>query len=267
MEIKNISDIQKYTVAIFREKNFECKQHGSGILVTIKGSHYLISAYHVLDLEEEQIQIEIDSDEKDIPHDDLDMFYAKGKNDFFHINEYTLGDVFTAHYDEETGKPVFDDDTEWCFCILSEEMVCRFFEIGKLFYEIDDNAYLEADANITAIVSGYPKYAQKENHEEYRSYRSKTIKFDSSYNSKLIRVSFDNDNAYNIEKKRIVKLPPKGIEGMSGGGIWGEKDGEYFPIGIVIKQDPNEKYIEGYRFNEIVKRINTYLSNKSELMP
>ena len=42
---------------------------------------------------------------------------------------------------------------------------------------------------------------------------------------------------------------------MSGGGIWGKKNDEYIPIGIIIKQAPVERYIEGYRIDQIFKKI------------
>lgn len=255
MEVKNISDIQKYTVAIYREINSELKQNGSGVLFVFKGNHYLISAYHVLDLEEEQIQIQNDPDERDIPHDDLDSFYAKGKNEFFHINEDTKGVVFTAYLNEETGTPNFNEDTEFCYCTLSEEMVRRFMEIGKKFYSIKTKLHYETGEIKKIIVSGYPKYALKNDQEEYRSYLSERIINDNSFHDDLIRVSFENDKAYNNERNQNVKLPPYGIQGMSGGGIWGKKNDEYIPIGIIIKQAPVERYIEGYRIDQIFKKI------------
>ena len=253
MQIIKISDIKKYTIALYREINSELKLIGSGILVLFKGKYYLISAHHVFDSEKENERIQNDSDERDIPHDDLDSIFAKGKNEFFHINEYCKGVVWNANFDVESKQHNIDEDTEWCACILSGEMVRHFTEIGNCFYKIEENVILESYPIKTTIVSGYPKYAQKEKQEEYRSYRSEIINNDNSYKKDLVRVFFDNDNAFNYEKERYVKLPPKGIEGMSGGGIWGKTDDGYILIGIIIKQDPIERYIEGYRLDKIIE--------------
>lgn len=250
MQIKNISEIEKFTVALYREKFGSYSPMGSGILIALQDKHYLISAFHVFDLEEERLQIENDPDEKGIPHDDLEGIYAKGINEFFCINYDVKCLVFVTHYDEETKQPVFNEDMEWCVCRLSEEIASCLTETGKLFYIINEMKFPEVLTGSSMIVSGYPRYAQKENLAQYRSYRAQALSNSEISNSDLVRVMFDNSNAFNYEHNRIVKLPRDGIAGMSGGGIWAEKDDKYIPIGIILKQESD--YIEGFRLDSIL---------------
>ena len=51
--------------------------------------------------------------------------------------------MFTAYLNEETGIPNFNEDTEFCYCTLSKEMVRRFMEIGKEFYSIETKLHYE----------------------------------------------------------------------------------------------------------------------------
>lgn len=250
MQIKNISEIEKFTVALYIEKFGSYFPIGSGILIALQDEHYLISAFHVFDLEEERLQIENDPDEKGIPHDDLEGIYAKGINEFFCINYDVKCLVFVTHHDEETKQPVFNEDMEWCVCRLSEEIVSCFTEAGKLFYIINEMKFPEVLTGSNIIVSGYPRYAQKENLAQYRSYRAKSLNINGIFNSNLVRVMFNNSNAYNYEHNKNVKLPREGIAGMSGGGIWFEKDDKYIPIGIILRQESD--YIEGFRLDSIL---------------
>ena len=249
MQIKNISEIEKFTVALYREKFGSYFPIGSGILIALQDEHYLISAFHIFDLEKERLQIENDPDEKGIPHDDLEGIYAKGINEFFCINYDVKCLVFVAHYEEETKRPVFNEDMEWC-CRLSEEIVSCLTETGKLFYIINEMKFPEILMGSDIIVSGYPRYAQKEDLAQYRSFKTNMLNNNKIPNNNLVRVIFDNSNAYNYEHNKIVKLPSDGIAGMSGGGIWAEKDDKYIPIGIILKQEPN--YIEGFRLDSIL---------------
>lgn len=192
MQINNISEIEKFTVALYIEKFGSYSPIGSGILIVLQDEHYLISAFHVINLEEEQLQIENDPDEKGIPHDDLEGIYAKGINDFFCINYDVKGLVFKVHYDEETKQPVFNEDMEWCVCRLSEETVSCLTKTGKLFYIINEMKFPKVLTGSNTIVSGYPRYAQKENLAQYRSYRTQTLSNSEISNSNLVRVMFDN---------------------------------------------------------------------------
>ena len=46
MQIKNISEIEKFTVALYREKFGSYSPIGSGILIALQDEHYLISGKH-----------------------------------------------------------------------------------------------------------------------------------------------------------------------------------------------------------------------------
>ncbi len=254
MAIHDISKIERCTVALYREKCGEYRQIGSGVLISFQKNYYLISAFHVFDMEEEQIQIENDPEEKGIPQDDLDGIMAKGASTFFYVNDHSKGLALSVYYDGKNGRPVFNEDTEWCVCELSNEMVQCFIDAGKSFYAVSEIAYAEIKSDSTIIISGYPKYAQKKNQEEYRSFYCETLDYDETLNgSELFRVKFYNKKAYSVENKSYIQLPNYGIAGMSGGGIWYEKNNRYIPIGIILKQDPNENYVEGYRIDEILK--------------
>ena len=253
MAIHNVSSIKQYTVALYREKFGNPAPVGSGILVKYQNQCYLISAYHVFDMEEERLQIENDPEEQDIPHDDMESIKAKGVNSFFCINDDTHGLVFTWKYTEPN---VFNDDTEWCVCKLSDKVVQYFIEAGKAFYIINKITCPKIKSDSTIIISGYPEYAQKENQEVYRSFSSKMLERDKLFNNALFRVHFDNKAANNYEMGRRVELPNVGIAGMSGGGLWYKLCDNYIPIGIIIMQNPNDNYIEGFRIDEI---LNSYL--------
>lgn len=250
-----INNIKKHTVALYREKYGVPLPIGSGILISFQGKRYIVSAFHVFDTEEERIQIENDPEEKHIPQDDIESVMAKGTNMFFYIDYNVRAVVWTAHYDEINKIPIFNEDTEWCVCELSDKIVRFFLDAGKAFYEINEITSTEVKTGSKIIISGYPKYAQKEFQEEYRSYSSEMAKSKELSDNALFRVSFDNQHAYNYENKRYVKLPHYGIAGMSGGGLWCEKDNKYIPIGIILKQDPNENYVEGYLIEEILKEL------------
>lgn len=253
MAIHDISKIERCTVALYREKCGEYRLIGSGVLISFQENYYLISAFHVFDMEEEQIQIENDPEEKGIPQDDLDGIMAKGASTFFYVNDHSKGLALSVYYDGKNGRPVFNEDAEWCVCELSNEMVQCFIDAGKSFYAMDETSHPEIESGSTVIISGYPRYAQKEFQEIHRSFCCKMLEYNNLHDSALCRVYFNNQHAYNYENERYVKLPNYGIAGMSGGGLWYEKDNKYIPIGIILKQDPNENYVEGYRIDEILK--------------
>ena len=79
-------DISNYTVELYRELLGKPHPIGSGILINFHDQHLLISANHVIDLEDERIKIENNPDEFDIPQDDMDSIMAKGSDSFFYIN-------------------------------------------------------------------------------------------------------------------------------------------------------------------------------------
>jgi hypothetical protein len=205
-------------------------------------------------MEAEQIRIKNDPDEANIPQDDMDSIMAKGKNKFFYINDRLKALVGTFNYNNETQEVVFNDDIEWCVCKLSEDTVKCFIENGKTFYKIDEELLLNIKQGSQIIVSGYPKYAQKEEQEIHRSFMSELIDNFKTNKSGLFRVLFNQLNAYCIEFEKTVRInSKKGIEGMSGGGLWYNRDNDFIPLGIIIKQEPDENYIEGYNIFKILK--------------
>lgn len=250
----NISEIERYTVALYREKFKRPAHIGTGILLMFNDKYYLISAYHVFDMEDELLRIENDPDEDDVEQDDLEIIMAKTNEGYLCVNYKMTGVVFTAKYNHNTKQPIFHEDTEWCCCELSEETVNYFTEAGKIFYDADSIKGLGCDASCM-IISGYPKYAQKDDEEHYRSFKVENVIKESPSANSLFRIGFINNKAYNYEKSKTISLPPYGISGMSGGGIWAIKDDKIVPIGIILKQDLNENYVEGFRMNCILESI------------
>jgi hypothetical protein len=256
--IKKLNEeIESYTICLYAEFCQAYKPIGSGILIYL----FLISALHVFDREEEQLKIENDHDEDGIPHDDFDSVYAKKiVNDgykYFLINEKMSGLVFTTEY--EHGEAPFNDDTEYCFCYLNNEMIRHLHEAGKKFFNIT-NAPIDTFENMRAIISGFPKYAQKDDVEKFRSFEC-TIKDDDHINENLLQATFSNNDAFNLEQGKSIKIPRvDGIKGMSGGGLWLYKDKNVIPVGIILKQDPNNDYVEGYRLDKIREDIRKKLN-------
>lgn len=248
----NILHLSRYTVELYREKFGEPQPIGSGLLIEYHGTHLLISAYHVIDMEDERINIENDPEEVGIPQDDMDGIRAKGVDSFFLVNNNVEALVWTAHYDEVTNEPSFSDNIEWCVCELSEEEIRKFFESDKSFYEIDSLKTDTINTGSEIIISGYPGYAQKDKQEHCRSYRCQLIEDFIIGDSGLFRVHLNNDHAYCYEQGKEISIPkPDGIKGMSGGGLWYRHIDKYIPIGIIIKQDEN--YVESYSLTEILK--------------
>ena len=246
--------LSNYTVELYRERFGVPQPLGSGLLITFQDKYLIISAYHVIDMEDERIRIENDPDEADIPQDDMERIMAKGKDIFFAINDNVKSVVLTAHYDADTKEPIFSDDVEWCVCELSEEIVKYFIEKGKSFYEIDENLSLNIESGTQIIVSGYPGYAQKGKEEVCRSFKSELIEEFKMTESGLFKVHFNQFKAYCLELEKEIQIPPReGISGMSGGGLWYLTVDNCVPLGIIIKQDPNENYVEGFSLTEILK--------------
>ena len=243
-----------YTIELYRERFGVPQPLGSGLLITSQGKYLIISAYHVIDMEDERIRIENDPDEANIPQDDMEGIMTKGKDTYFVINNKVKAIVLTAHYDADTKEPIFSDDVEWCVCELSDEMVKCLIEKGKSFYEIDKNLSLNIKSDTQIRVSGYPGYAQKGNEEVCRSFRSELIEEFKTTESGLFRVRFNQHKAYCLELEKEIQIPPReGISGMSGGGLWYLTVDNCAPLGIIIKQDPNENYIEGFSLTEILR--------------
>lgn len=256
MVVNRISDISNYTVALYRERFMVSCHLGSGLLIRFQNRYFLISAYHVFDMEEERIEIENDPYEKDIPQDDMESIMAKGNGVYFYVDNSLKGLVFTTTYNEETKKTVFNYDLEWCICELSQECVKYFHDFGKSFFEINDCSKHGIESGKPIIITGFPGYAQKKDKEVYRSYRGEFMKYDNMYHVELFRIKFENTKAFNYEMNTFVEIPPiEGISGMSGGGLWHKEDDSYIPCGIIIKQDPINKYVEGVYLSEIIKSI------------
>lgn len=250
--MNNVSDLSVCTVELYREKFREPQPIGSGLLLEFHGKHLLISAYHVIDMEDERISIENDTDEIGIPQDDMESIRAKGIDSFFIVNDNVEALVWTAHYNEEANEPTFSDDVEWCVCELSDDVAQYFIAKGKSFYVIDklNPQTIKADSEI--IISGYPKYAQTVDQEICRSYKSKLIEDFIIDKSGLFRVHLDCDRVFCLELDKEIKIrKPGGISGMSGGGLWYKSIDNYIPLGIIIKQ--GQDYVEGYSIAEILK--------------
>ena len=74
----NILALSIYTVELYREKFRESQPVGSGLLLELHGKHLLVSAYQVIDIEDERIRIENDIDEVSILEDDRENIRGKG---------------------------------------------------------------------------------------------------------------------------------------------------------------------------------------------
>ena len=256
MHINNISDLEKYTIAIYSEHQSELKIFGSGILIKFKDANLLVSAHHVLDREDEKLKIQDDIFEKGISYDDTESFYAKGKDEvFFYINNYYKGLVSTAKVNSEKNDVEFNDDTEFGICKLDKQKVHCFLEAGKRFYEISGNNALPLiKSGKNVIFGGFPKYAQKENEEIFRSYLGKFPLNNIYSQNGLIRILFENDHVFCIEMNDFITInKPQGIAGMSGCGVWLEENGKFFPVGIILRQE--ESFIEIYPFYSILTQI------------
>lgn len=251
-------NIEKYTIALYREKYCSPQPIGTGILIFYNWSFYLISAFHVFDMEDERQQVENDPDEPDIQQDDMDGIYAKGifegNSDYLLVNENSFGLVFTFNPDEVSRNVNFNEDTEFIVCKLSDNLAQCFIDAGKMFYIVDESLFKEQNLSGSVILSGYPGYAQRDGTEVYRSYKG-TLR-NNAHDNGMISIKFDNNTAYCYEMHAEISIPRvKGIEGLSGGGIWKEHNDTFLPIGIIIKQDPNEGIVEGYNFDSIIKTI------------
>ena len=256
--IENISEIKKYSIALYRERCGELQTVGTGLLLKYQERNLLISAFHVIDMEEERIDTENDPDEVGIPQDDLESIYVKCGTKFFCVNETVKALVWTAKYDDETKQPIFSDDAEWCVCEVSLDLVSELTGTGKLFYNLEEINSIVIPADSEVIISGYPGYAQKNDAEEYRSYMSNLIQ-NFHNNNGLFRVQLDRTKAFCYVMEKEVVIPKvQGFGGMSGGGMWYKKINHYIPIGIILKQDPENNFVEGYSLTEILK---TYIQN------
>lgn len=254
MAINNISEVEIYTVCLYREKFFEKAPIGSGILICIESTYYLISAYHVFDMEEEQEIIDNDPNEEGIEHDDMENIFVKCGEKYFCVNEKGEALVGTVKYDRETKQDIFTDDTEWCVCELSEDLSRELIEKGKLFYNIDAIKPLKVLADSEIIISGYPGYASKREKEEHRSFKGILVENYQNNDEKLFRVRLDRKKAYCFEHQKEVEIPKvKGIGGMSGGGLWYKNNDHCVLIGIILKQDSENNFVEGYNITKILK--------------
>ena len=254
-----MSYIQRYSVALYREQCGEFRKIGSGVLLQYHEKHLLITAFHVIDMEEERIKKENDPDELGIPQDDMESIFVKCGTKFFCMNETVRALVCTAKYDDEAKQPIFSDDAEWCVCELSLDLVGELTGIGKLFYNLEEINSIVIPADSEVIISGYPGYAQKNDTEEYRSYMSNLIQNFHKNNDGIFRVQLDRTKAFCYEMGKEVVIPQvQGIGGMSGGGMWYKSINHYVPIGIILKQDPENNFVEGYSLTEILK---SYIQN------
>lgn len=246
-------ELSNYTVQLYRELFEEPHPIGSGLLIYFQNQHLLISANHVIDLEDERIKIENDPDEIGIPQNDMESIKVKGKNSYFNINDKVKAMVCTGHFDGETEEIEINKDIEWCVCELSEDIVEWLIEKGKIFYKLDERFSLNIKTGTQIFISGYPKYAQKENQETYRSFVSELLEDFNINESSLFRVRFNQDKAYCLELKNTIQIRPRkeGISGMSGGGLWYKGADNFIPLGIILQQ--GENYVEGYSLYEILK--------------
>lgn len=257
--MNQLPDIEKYTVAIYSEHQQELKIFGSGVLIKFQDHFFLVSAHHVLEREKDQIRIQNDPFEEGIPQDNIESFFSKGKDgSFFYVNDYYQGLVFTSKFNSNKNDIEFNDDTEFGVCKLDNHMVNKFLESDKGFYELDHYLLPHIITTETILISGYPKYAQKNNQEIYRSYKATLLKSTLLPDSSLIRVNFNTHAAYNYEHNQIIRMPrPKTMEGLSGGGIWCIQNNKVLPIGIILKEYPDEHIVECYRFDAILQYINS----------
>ena len=253
-KVENIYEIKKNSIALYRERCGELLTVGSGLLLKVQEQFLLISAFHVIDMEDERIEKENDPDEINIPQDDMESIFTKCGTSFFCVNDNVKALAWTAKYDEETRQPRFNDDAEWCVCELSEDSVKVLIGNGKLFYNIDAFNPLDIPADSEIIISGYPGYAQKRDKEELRTFRCKLRENFETNNDGLFKVHLDRTKAYCFEQGKEIEIPKvQGIGGMSGGGMWYKNINHYIPVGIILKQDPENNFVEGYRLTEILK--------------
>lgn len=259
METSHYSDIEKYTVAIYSEHQQELKIFGSGILIKFQDLFFLVSAHHVLEREKEHIRIQNDPFEEGIPQDNVESFFAKCKDGtFFYVNDVYQGLVFTTKFNSDKNDFELNDDTEFGVCKLDNHMVNNFLESDKSFYELDHYLLPNILTTEALLISGYPKYAQKNNQEIYRSYKATLLKHTVLPDSSLIRINFNTQAAYNYEQNQIVRMPPpKTMEGLSGGGVWSIQNNKVIPLGIILKEDPDEHIIECYRLDAIAQYLNS----------
>lgn len=254
--INPIKEIEQYTICLYGEICKSYKPIGSGILIQLDDKFYLISAYHVFDREEEMLKIENDPDEIGIDHDDMESVFirviVRDKVIFNKINSSSTSIVFTAYPDDE-GNPIINEDTEYTVCHLTKENVQYILSAGKSFYNAKKEISEDELYTDSIIISGFPSYASKKFIGEYRSFKCEINDNIKPTEKCLIRVMFDNKVAYNYEQNKTIKI--YGIDGMSGGGIWKYTNDMIFPIGIILKQDPNEYYVEGYKFDLIISDI------------
>lgn len=260
--LKIIKEIEKYAICLYGEYCGTCKPIGSGILIKLEGQYYLVSAHHVFDREDEQLRIENDPDEYGIDHDDTDSVFIRVKEEdrivFYRINDYMSGMAFTAFPDDKS-QPIINDDTEFGVCYMTNAMARCIIEYGKDFIEVGYEAEGDISREDTIIISGYPRYAQTNNVGRHRSFRCDIYDNERPDESCLLRVALDNKNAFNCEQLAKIQIP--GIDGMSGGGIWVCTNDKVVPIGIILKQDPNKHYVEGFKLNQILSHIKTKLNN------
>lgn len=252
--LENISEIYSYTIVLYRERCGELQPVGSGLLLKCRKVYLLVSAFHVIDMEDERIEKENDTDENNIPQDDMERIFVKCGSKFFCVNDIVKALVWTAKYDEETKQSMFSDDAEWCVCELSEDLVRELIEAGKLFFNIDRINQIVVPVDSEIIISGYPGYVPKKDKDEIRSFKSTFIENDQNDEKGILRVHFDRRKAYCFEHKKEVEIPKvQGIRGMSGSGMWYKNIDHYIPIGIILKQDAENNFVEGYNLTEILK--------------
>lgn len=250
----NIAKIESHTVPLFREKFGEPHLQGTGILVRKAGIHYLISAFHVFDMEDEKARVENDPDERCIPQDDMESIKSKCGDTYFYIDDQIQGQVFSFEYDSDTDSPVIKEDEEWSICILTDEMISNFLRSNKQFIDIDDVNEPILKADTECIIAGYPHYANINKENAFRSfscYSQTEIHLDEDI---LIWAVFDNFAAKNHQCNAIIKLPNYGIKGMSGGGLWTLYEDNFIPIGIIIEQHPGENWVKCYNLFKIFDR-------------
>lgn len=252
--IENVSEIHRYTNVLYRELCGERQPVGSSILLKYHERYLLVSAFHVIDMEHERIEKENDTAENNIPQDDMKSIFVKCGSKFFCVNDIVKALVCIAKYDEATKQPIFSDDAEWCVCELSEDLVRELIEAGNLFFNIDRINQIVVPADSEIIISGYPGYVPKRDKEELRSFKSTFIENAQNEDRGILRVHLDRTKAYCFEHDKEVNIPKvQGIRGMSGGGMWYKNIDHYIPIGIILQQDSDNNFVEGYNLIEILK--------------
>lgn len=269
MKDNNLNKIKNYTLALYNEKNGEPMPVGSGILVEYKGQKYLLSAFHVFDREDEQLSIEDNPDEIGIEHDNFDEIYALGIYNeevwYIVINSNTIGQCFTMKYNKRGLKDnieplyLYSEQEEYLVAKLSNPIIEALTKIGKEFYSVNSNNFTTLSKDIKTVLSGYPQVAYKKQDnkwiEQCRLYESILINESYQQSDVLFHMFFDNDHVLNLDTQKYITLPHKGIDGMSGGGIWIEEDENIYLLGIILFQDPKEEYVEAIKLQEILNGI------------